>query len=312
MNSLNLYLVKKIAFITQSYRADLAECELLCESINLFASGIDHYIFVNDGDVNLFAHLQTPSRHILPKRIVAPKGFIRFPWKVAGHNFHISPFSIPMREWILQQICKLAVFKAIGSEYDAVFHIDSEVVFTKPFDIGQWVHPDGCFMMFCAENHGEPSHEEFCQAAEELLPIPKKMKSTWHYNYMCQPTCFVRQNLNCMFNAIRQKSAFPSWKYALSNTYRFSEYYLYNIFTQGVLNGENHFKIAKRPFPVIDISLIKSAQDLKQQVIAATSSDPFIAGVWLQKRDRKTLADSYLPSAIVASTIKQLWNETTD
>lgn len=66
---------------------------------------------------------------------------------------------------------------------------------------------------------------------------------------------FRARNLTAMLTDISRRAPFRNWKLALANTYRFSEYYLYDIYTDRVLGGRNHFHIAERPFPVVDISL---------------------------------------------------------
>lgn len=303
--------MKHIAFVTQSYKADFDECRLLCESIDRFAPDIDHFIFVNDEDEAMFAPLCYGRHRVARKGTLLPRGFVRVPWKIAGHHFHISPFTLPVREWIVQQICKLAVFEHIGREYDAVFHIDSEIAFMRPFDIGRWVHPDGRCMMYRVDNTGEPSHDEYCDAAEKLLPIEKGAAETRRYNYMCQPTCFERENLTAMLTDISRRAPFRNWKLALANTYRFSEYYLYGIYTQQVLAGRNHFIVEARPFPVVDISLYRDTVSLGRAISQAMER-PGAEGVWLQKRDRKKLSGSYLPSSEIEATIKGLWNGQAD
>lgn len=129
---------KKVAIITQSYKNDLKECKLLCDSMDKFAPEIDHFIFVNDEDLEMFMCLQYGKHVVLKKSLVLPWFLIRVPWKMLGHHFHVSLLTIPVREWIIQQICKLGVFKVIGNEYEAVFNIDSETVFMKPFDLKMW------------------------------------------------------------------------------------------------------------------------------------------------------------------------------
>ena len=44
----------KVAIITQSYKNDFRECKLLCESMDKFAPDMDHYIFVNDEDIEMY------------------------------------------------------------------------------------------------------------------------------------------------------------------------------------------------------------------------------------------------------------------
>ena len=303
-------MTSRFALITQSYKADLNECRLLCESIDKFAPNIDHIIFVNDEDESLFAALNYGRHKVVRKGVLLPRTFVRLPWKIAGHHFHISPFTLPIREWIVQQICKLAVFEYLGADYDAVFHLDSELVFMRPLNVDEWVK-NGRYMMYRVDNVNEPSHDEYCNAAEALLPIDKGMPTTRQFNYMCQPTCFQRANLQEMLRHIRKRNLLRNWKYALSNTYRFSEYYLYNIFTDNVLNSRNHFHISVRPFSVVDISLIHDSSELGSE-IRKQMSQPGVTGLCLQKRERKNLAAQYLPANIIESTIKQIWNEQAD
>ena len=82
--------MKHIAFVTQSYKADFDECRLLCESIDRFAPDIDHFIFVNDEDEAMFARLCYGRHRVARKGTLLPRGFVRVPWKIAGHHFHIS------------------------------------------------------------------------------------------------------------------------------------------------------------------------------------------------------------------------------
>lgn len=103
----------KIAIVTQSYKNDFNECRLLCESIDRFAKQLDHFIFVNDEDWGLFKALDYGNHHIFKKSVILPCYLVRVPFKILGHHFHVSPFTIPVREWIIQQICKLGAFEVL-------------------------------------------------------------------------------------------------------------------------------------------------------------------------------------------------------
>lgn len=59
----------KVAIITQSYKNDFRECKLLCESIDKFAPNLDHYIFVNDEDIEMFMCLQY-GKHVVLKKFL--------------------------------------------------------------------------------------------------------------------------------------------------------------------------------------------------------------------------------------------------
>lgn len=299
--------MKKIAVVTQSYKNDIKECRLLCESMDKFAPELAHFIFVNDEDAKMFSSMNYGLHKVYKKSTVLPWYFVRVPFKVLGHHFHISPFTIPVREWIIQQVCKLGVFDVIGAEYDAVFNIDSETVFMKPFDINKWIR-GGKYIMYRTLNVNEPSHDDYCYAAEKLLKLDVPIEEFGKYNYMNTPVCFVRENTKFLLNRIKENSALHSWKLALCNTYRFSEYYTYGIFTDNVLNGKNHFILQKHLFPQIDISECSGTDDFRCKMERALADEETM-GLWLQKKDRKLLADSYLDFKEIEQSVKDYWKK---
>lgn len=166
----------KYAFTTQSYKGDFEECKLLCESIDRFAPDIDHFIFVNDEDWKQFQSLGY-GRHLLHKKSECiPWYFFRFPIKLKDHNFWISPFTFPMRGWIYQQICKLAVFDVIDKSYDFVINCDSEAILIKPFKL-ESVFKDGRFKLF-RNTHTECDPHQW-QYTEAIQKFFKNTMSQW-------------------------------------------------------------------------------------------------------------------------------------
>ncbi len=297
----------KRAFVTQSYKADFHECRLLCESIDRFAPDLDHFIFVNDEDYKMFLALNYGNHRVYRKSTVLPRYLVRLPLKLMGHHFHVSPFTIPVREWIIQQICKLGVFEVIGDEYEATFNVDSECVLMRPFSTDEWVR-DGKYMMFRPVNVNEPSHDEYCNAYMRLLKVdPSRRDDVWRYNYMNSATCFVRENVEELLGAIAQNNIARSWKLALCNTYRFSENYTYGIFTNYRLGGRHHFVADYRPLTLIDICTLPDP-DRFAKALAGAMADSRTAGVWLQKKDRKNLAGKYLDFATIERIVKEYWN----
>ena len=296
----------KVAFITQSYKNDYNECNLLCESIDKFASDMDHFIFVNDEDVKLFQSMNYGRHRIYGKSTILPWYMIRLPWKFLGHHFHISPLTIPVREWIVQQICKLGVFEVIGQEYDAVFNIDSETVLMRPFDMSEWRHGNKYFL-YQANGANEPSHMEFINISQKLLGSNAGIADFSRYTYMSAMQCFERNNLQKLLSTLKRRHIFSSWKQKLANTYRFSEYYAYGLYTSHELGMDHHFTIDYRPCPVIDIAECKDIAQFSQE-LTQTLSDSRIAGVCLQKKDRKRLAGKYLDFNQLERVIRQHWD----
>lgn len=80
----------KLALVTQSYKNDFRECKLLCESIDRFVpNDIMHFIFVNDEDYQMFKNIENKRHKVYKKGTIMPWFFVRIPWKIMGHHFHI-------------------------------------------------------------------------------------------------------------------------------------------------------------------------------------------------------------------------------
>lgn len=294
-----------IAFVTQTYRNDYDECLLLCETLDYYAPEVAHYIFVNDEDLPLFKPIEEGRRHILPKSVILPKWLVRCPVKMLGHHYHVSPFTIPVREWIIQQICKLGVFEVLPPEIEAVFNFDSEVVMMTDFDLNK-ILSDGRLPLFRTIRPDEPSQKDYVKAARRLLGLTaQETAEIADQCFMSVPVCFFRDNLTELLEHIASRSPFHSWKHALCNTYRFSEYYLYGIFTTLRLNCRHHYLIDYHPYPVVDISGFRTLIDFLD-TISEHLEQPYNQGLWLQKRDRRHLAGSYLPSYEIAAIIRDI------
>lgn len=279
--------MEKIAFVTQSYKPDFDVCKLLCKSIDRFSPNVDHYIFVNDEDVKLFKSLQYKNHYVLGKSTILPWFFIRFPFKIAGHIFYLSPFTIPMREWIMQQICKLGVFEVLGNQYDAVFNIDSETILLKNFDINS-LYKDGKYRLYRTDNVLlEDAHFEYCKSIKKFFgnkaPSDDKL---YKYNYMDMPVCFVKDSLQEMLKLIAKNSIYKNWKLALANTYRFSENYTYGNYVINVEGEKNHYLTSQKIIPVLHSKNYKNGDSLYQAIMQVMNANSNMIGIVLQKTDR--------------------------
>lgn len=298
----------KVAIVTQSYRKDLEECILLCESIDRFVpNDICHYIFVNDEDYNLFRCARISDRHVIRRKSdIIPAYLFRFPFKLLGHHYHVSPFTIPVREWIIQQICKLGAFDAIDKECNVIINIDSETVFMRPFSLSD-IMRNGKFVLFRENFRIEPCHKEYCKVAKAILHMNADLCEIEKYCYMTHPVVFIRENIEELQNELELFSIVKNWKYKLCNTYRFSEYYLYGIFTDFVFGMRNHELISKHLFPMIDITKCTNSMDLICEIVKQMN-DPEILGVWLQKQNRNDPTLKFLSFNQIQKVIRELWS----
>lgn len=275
----------KIAISTQTYREDFEECKLLCKSIDIFVpTDIPHYIFVNDEDYDFFKNSDFfKNRKLYKKSVLLPRYLIGIQKKILGHKYYFSPITIPVREWIIQQICKLSIFDVVDKDIDAIINIDSEVLFLKPFNSNLFIQ-NNRYLFFKELFKEEPNHFDYCKVGKKILRLPQEQITISKYCYQSASVIFVRENLQELQNRIRKCSFFKSWKFKLCNTYRFSEYYLYGLFNDFIYKSKNHFITDSRPFPMIDIS--SSSNDSFRDEIIKLKNNNDIQGVWLQKHQR--------------------------
>lgn len=281
----------KCAIITMSYKDDYRECMLLCESIDRFVpKDVVHYIFVNDEDFKSFKPLANSRRVIMPKSAVLPWWLIRLPIKIFGHHFHVSPFTIPVREWIIQQIVKLAVWEVTNPDIDLFINIDSEFVFMKPFSIEAYMNADGRISVYRKEITDKKSpyihaHLQFLKAAKRLLGFKETVDKIAPYDLMGGCVSFRRDTLINLCERIGKRHWSRNYKIALMNTWRFSEYYLYALYANLVYDiaSEKHFAVDKRIFPYLKYQYFCSKNDVFEKM-ERILSNPYTQGICFQKK----------------------------
>ena len=183
-------------------------------------------------------------------------------------------------------------------------HIHRKGVFLRPFgldDISRTT-PDGHreWMLYKRIFEDEPNHDQYCRVARAMMTLPEGSEPD-SFCYMAHPVVFERRNLEALLCQIASRSLFGSWKHRLCNTYRFSEYYLYGLYTDHVLHLRNHYLYDTRLFPATHIERFHTASKLREAVAEAMSR-PYTLGVWLQKGKRTA---TVLPHDTVASVIRE-------
>lgn len=269
-----------------SYRADYEECLLLCESIERFVpEEMPHYIFVNDEDLDLFKHLGGGRRMIYPKSVVLPRAMLRIPFRILGHHFHISPFTIPVREWIIQQIVKLSVWEVIDAGYEIFLNVDSENVFMKPFSLDS-VLKEERLGVFRQKYTGRflQSYTQFFSSGKKLLGLNESIGDLLTYDYMGSVVGFRRNTLVALCHEIARRHWSHDYKIALMNTYRFSEYFLYALFVHYKNDPalQEHFNLQNNIFPMCKYSDFQSREALSERIGELLSND-YTIGVFFQK-----------------------------
>lgn len=227
------------AVITPSYRGDFTRCQLLCESLNAFVSGEwHHYIIVERVDLELFRDLQGPKRSIIEMESLLP------PWMhhlttlsfINNRSIWFSFRTLFMIGWQIQQLIKLEM--AFRVPETGLLYCDSDVFFMRPFDMSQLV-VNGQYRFFHSDTD-EPketaANPTYMIAASKQLglgknPFPCRSyvdnMVTWH-----APT--VRA-----LCAHIEKLSRRDWKAALGRHFIISEYSLYGLFVDRVLEDKS-------------------------------------------------------------------------
>lgn len=234
---------RRTAVVTASFRGDLALCRLLCESVDRFVSpSIEHVLVVPRRDVAMFRELASSRRRIEPLERFLPRWFVQAPLPALSirkaipflrRDVFVTPFSLPVRGWIAQQIVKLGV--VLDLDADVVVHVDSDVAFIRPFT------PDHLFRGGLTRLRREPASEEMDPhwrwhlTAAELLGLPPSRNFGADYIDNVIPW---RRSVAAALTARIESRFRVDWRLVLARRFHFSEYILYGIFAEHVMGFE--------------------------------------------------------------------------
>lgn len=269
--------MKKISFgiITPSYIRDFERCKLLSESIDKFSlSPVKHYIIVDRKDFKLFQQLRSSNREILTVESILP-------WWIKKvsifRNGWLSLKTIPLRNWIIQQIVKLAIAEYITE--DVLAFVDSDVTFISPFDLQNFVR-DGEVRLFrepkAIASPLEPL-AKWCEVSNELLNLPAVDYPT--ANYLGNIITWKRENVLKLHRHLEQVSG-KNWVETIAGSWHLSEYMLYGIFIDSVLQerSQHYFDAQKichnhwEPVSLSDEDLAKFFVDMPSDSLAVMIS----------------------------------------
>jgi len=232
-----------VQLITCSYSGDLEVCRLLCASVDKFApEDVTHRLYVPKADLPLFADLATSQRVIGAQEDLLPKWLWKVPlpgpkWRarlrLPRRNVYLTPFSLPVRGWIAQQMMKIAA--TLGSDADIIVHVDSDSAFVRPFTVS-CLMADGKTRFHASEESAElEAHVPWYAAAGRLLGLPEADYYTTEY--IDQIVVWRRTVVEGMAARI-EASTGMGWAKALAKTPHLAEYVIYGVFVDQVLGAE--------------------------------------------------------------------------
>ena len=232
-----------VEILTLSYRGDFEVCRLLCESVDRFLpADIVHHLVVPGADLELFSALTSPRRRLTAEEALLPRWFRRMPmppprWRkllrLPRRNIYFTPFSLPVRGWIAQQIMKISA--AAKSSADIVVHVDSDTVIVRPIT-GTTLMDHGRVTLYRdPKPSGHASHALWQQSAGQLLGLRPQTFYGGEYidSFVVWKTSVARDLIAHLANVSRR-----NWIVALARTKHFSEYVLYGVYADHVAGLE--------------------------------------------------------------------------
>ena len=217
-------------FVTLSHRSDLERCDLLVRSMDRHvAPGAHHYLIVDRRDRKSFARLAGVHRTVLCVEDVLPWWIFRLPGVPA---VWFSLRTRPFRNWILQQIVKLAIPTKVPQE--ALIYVDTDVAFIRSFDTRSYVR-DGRVRLFRIPGaHREPQLA-WHRTAGRLLGLPPS--DYYGASYVGDLISWLAPNVIKLHEHIEGVTG-RQWLRAVCTQWQMAEYLLYGTFIDHVLGEE--------------------------------------------------------------------------
>ena len=241
--------------LTLSFSSDYDYCRMLCESVDRFgAPAVPHRLFVPTRDLALFAPLAGPRRTIgsqdrdlLPRwlwKLPMPPRWLRELLRLPRRNIYLSPFGLPVRGWIAQQIMKIAA--AAESPAEVVLHVDSDGVFIRPLTMEALVRPDGKVRFYRDPRPSDlATHQRWRETACRLLGLRPESIEAGDYIGLC--VIWRRSIVRRMIARIEEVGG-ADWRRILAGTPHFSEYTLYGLFVESLgVSDAGHFATEVSP-----------------------------------------------------------------
>jgi hypothetical protein len=224
----------ELAVITPSYAPDVELCSDLNASVLRHTSdSVVHYIITPRRDVELFSGLRGPRTELLAVDELLPRRMLPVPWANFWVNFrHPIP---PIRGWVMQQLVKLQA--AVRIEADQLLLVDSDVLFVRPVTADTFVR--GGRIRFYRKEAGVdeslPRHLIWHNVARMLLGLPPAGRPPLP-DYVSAFNVWDRTTVLAMQERI-QSATGRNWLDAVAAQMHFSEFILYGVFVDNVLDG---------------------------------------------------------------------------
>lgn len=220
------------ALITPSYWRDVERCAMLVESVNRWVpADVRHYLVIANREVHLFRHMLGSRTGLIVVEDIVPRWLFRVP---GLKRFWLSWRTLPVRNWIMQQIVKLSVPATVTE--DVLLYADSDMFFIEPYDPRSFER-DGKVPLFVETGQRGliPNNDRWHAVAARLLAVP--VESSYDTNYINQLIWWKRSTVQAALRRI-EKVQQREWQLAIASLGSFSEYTLYGVYVDYVTGAE--------------------------------------------------------------------------
>jgi Family of unknown function (DUF6492) len=229
------------AIVTSSYAGDLERFALLCETMDHFVSGYTrHLVLVASKDVALFNRFAGPKREIIDEADLLPFWLRRFSDPLSGfkRDIWLSPVTLPMRGWHVQQLRRMAIAQHINE--DGYLSCDSDVAFVAPYDVGtNW--KGGRLRLYrlddALKQQSLAEHRIWSVNAGKRLGLGN---TTNNHDYISTLIQWKTLAVRSMLEHIQQVSG-RHWVAALGRDRTFSECIIYGRYVDEILKGDGFY-----------------------------------------------------------------------
>ncbi len=225
-------MVRDVALITPSYRNDLEQFALLCDSIDRHLNGYKrHYVVVKEDDMPLFAQFNGCRRVVISSSRLLPRWLKLLPFVLRkGRSVWWSFRTKPVHGWHIQQILKIA--GALQYPEQRYCLIDSDNVFVHGFDVKAYAGGEKVplYVEPAAISADAPLHGTWTRNCDLLLGRAEPTAFPAD-DYVGNVIVWDKQSVLAMTSAIERATG-KSWVHALCSTRDFSEYLLYGHFVR--------------------------------------------------------------------------------
>lgn len=217
------------ALVTPSYWADVERCRMLVESVERWtAPDLKHYLVIARRDVPLFRSMLSARTELVVVEDIVPRWLFRVP---GIRHFWLSLKTLPVKNWILQQIVKLSV--PSHATEDILLYADSDMFFIAPYEPRKFER-DGKVPLFVETGQRGliPNNDKWQAVASQMLGIPSE--ESCDTNFINQLICWRRQTVLDMLRRVEDVSG-HEWARSVAPLRGFSEYVLYGVYATRIL-----------------------------------------------------------------------------